>query len=172
MTLDALPLFASRGPFSGLPIDVHLPDPPYRYFLDELEADIRGCGGPDCEADEHSLARIAEWRARLDSGDTVPRPGCWGEYHLTLSDGTPVTAVVQWPWFPCDCAVQLVEFHGDVTTTGYLSHFLSGDTVSGDLGNWLRAAAETARSEAVEMWEWERSRRPREVRTRRRRVAG
>jgi hypothetical protein len=152
MTIAALPLFTRpRSPFGHLPIGTHVPDE----SLDAKEARILGRGA-DCDADRHTLAMVAAWRARRAAGDTAPKPGCWGEYRLTLGDGTPVTAIVHWPYMPGIGDLNLVDFHGDVSETGYHSHFFRDGEVAGEFGAWLALQAERYRAETVREWEGKR----------------
>jgi len=149
MTLDTLPLFSRpRSPFSYLPLAAHVPD----WTLEDREARILEHGA-DCDADRHTLAMVAAWRARRDAGDAAPKPGCWGEYRLTLADGTPITAIVEWPYLAWIGDTQEVEFYGDVSPTGYRSQFFREAEVVGDFGEWLVLQAEKHRAETICEWE-------------------
>lgn len=150
MTVDTLPLFSRpRSPFGHLPIAAHIPDE----SLDDFAARIVSAGGPNCQADEHTLEMVAAWRQRRELGDTAPKPGCWGEYRLTLRDGTPITAEVKWPYMPGSETMQHVAFYGDISPTGYRSQFFDPREVDREFGEWIVLQAEKHRAETIREWE-------------------
>lgn len=144
-----LPLFERAGPFAHLPIDCHLPES--GEWLDEERP---SAARPKCAADELASRELAKWDKRRAKGDATPKPGCWGEYLLTLDDGTPITAVVEWPWIS-DGGMAAARFYGDVSATGFYSLAFHPKDVRGDFGEWLRLKAREHRAEAVASWESE-----------------
>lgn len=146
-----LPLFERAGPFAHLPLDCHLPES--GEWLDEERPSATR---PACPADELAARELAKWDRRRAKGDASPKPGCWGEYRLTLDDGTPVAVVVEWPWIS-EGGMAAARFYGDVSPTGYHSRIFHRDDVQGEFGAWLRAVAEERRRETIEEWEREQA---------------
>lgn len=114
-------------------------------------------------------AALRRWRERQRAGDTTPRVQEWGEWLLELPDGTKVAVVWDPLWFHATPGEGVhVEFHGEISKTGYLSSFPTDWPEQDEhLLDWLIESAKGIRAAII--LEWEKENRPKRKAARRKR---
>ena len=150
-------LFETAGPFTTLPVCPWKPDngdPDFTTWW-ERESARRIADGKPSPADTHHAAQIAGWRARQASGDIEVRLDQYGEYLIRLADGTPVTVVFEPYWITLGDMVQ-IEFHGEISETGYRSSIIGRNELPDrdeDLLPWFVECANEMRGQVIGEWQ-------------------
>jgi hypothetical protein len=157
--LDALD---KAGPFSGNGLTPWRNEDGPDWTTDEEESVAHFLGEVGGAHWQYCDAKLKEWRRRTAAGDFSGRLEEWGEWVLTLADGTKVAVTYTPPGYSYMEGTADLEWHGDVSETGFRSDigWLPPEFDS-DLIPALIARAEQLRAETIREWEAARKPKPR-----------